>query len=499
MTDMPISPPPHPRRPPHVALWFSASQPPAELTELLATNGIKLARATNEAELERALGSGDHVDIIVPFSRMADLEPFTQVAKRALMPEDRDFGIAYATVGNTPDDWAMPPDPRPFGNPRRLAARFGSGAWRETAETLRQWGQEARLVGCVGRKPLQVVEMPGVSLEAWHVRLLRAAFRGCKQIMVSRGRQGYSGSLLVRVQAIDCDGGELPDFMAKAFPNRNAAAEITHFQGGLRQKLAEGDFSDPDALRLVAGEGCSMLVSRLVAGPGGEVVTLRDLFESSASSVPAVIDRLVANLRRVFRAAQPSEYSIAKAYLANLLPQHLDGLNAELRLMCWQGISAEPDPLVAFLAWLDGAAGKASKSGSIHGDLHCDNVVIRADGELKPVLIDFAHTQQAHAVADLAALAADILVRVVPPILGRDHQMESAQVMCGQKPASSLPDRTMLLLRDAASEHLACGTKEFAGAVLCRILWIIPRATDAEDRKSLRGAADALHRVFATM
>ncbi len=120
--------------------------------------------------------------------------------------------------------------------------------------------------------------------------------------------------------------------------------------------------------------------------------------------------------------------------------------------------------------------------------------MIRDDGKLRPVLIDFAHTEQAHATADLAALAADILVRVVPVSEGQTQQTVSVKVLLGQVAASSPPDGALVQLREAAGKFLGCNAKEFAGAMLCRTLWIIPRVRDATDRESLRASADALYR-----
>lgn len=494
---MPFSPPLYARRPEHVAVWFSSNAAPSDLVETLGSHGIRLVQVQSDQQLAEALAAGFDVDVIVPFGRMADIEPFAQAAHRVLTPEDRDVGIIYATLERTPEDWAMPTDPRPFGSPSRHVPRFGQGAWRETVETLRQWGSEPRLNACPGRTPVNIVPGGDLELEEWHRRLLRAAFREATQVSVYRVAPGYSGSILMRAHAVYRDGSELPPLMAKAFPDLTAPAEVSHFQSTLRLKLDRSDFSEPETLRMVTGEGRSMSVSPLVAGPGGEIVTLRALFELRPDDVLPVIDRLAGNLKRVFQGAQACDYSIAKSYLARLTAEQDANLAQELQVMRWPGISDAADRIGAFRIWLDRTAGPASKNALVHGDLHCDNVVIRDDGQLKPVLIDFAHTEQGHAVADLAALSADILFRVVPAMLGRSRQMDSARALFDQQQATNVPDRVLARLRDHAKEHLSCGPREFCGAMLCRILWIIPRAKDPQDRESLRAAADSLYRVLS--
>lgn len=494
--NMTLSPPSYARRPDHVALWFAPSEPPSELGEKLKSLGIRLDWASDAAAFARALGAGDDVDVVVPFARMSDIEEFAKMAQRILMPEDRDLGIIYVTTGSTPEDWTTPPDPRPFGVSHRIVPHFRGSAWSDTVETLKKWGTEPRRSAGRDRRAVTVTPVGGLAIEDWHARLLRAAFRGCREVKVSRVAQGYSGSLLMRADAVEGDGSDLAPMMAKAFPDSKAALEIIHFQSSVRPKLDEADFSEPESLRLISGEGRSMLVSRMVAGPNGEIVTFRSLFESRTDAVPSIIDQLTVSLRRLFQGAQSVDHSIAKTYLdrVSLSARQTEALVAELRLLRWPGIADSEDPLRAFVTWLDASAGKATKRGLIHGDLHGDNIVIRDEGKLRPVLIDFAHTELAHAVADLAALAADILVRVVPKTDAQNQHVASVAALLGKRTADTAPDMAIVRLRDAASKCISCETQEFAGAMLCRVLWIIPRVRDSGDRESLRASADALYR-----
>jgi hypothetical protein len=427
---------------------------------------------------------------------MADLQPFVQVARDVLIPEDRDVGIIYLTTEGTPDDWTTPPDPRPYGNPNLLVPVFWKTAFKEAATKLGQWHITPRMAP-TARRRVSIVTTPGVSLPKEHERLLRAAFRDCHEVIISQGRQGYSGSSLMRVQPTAGDGSEMPDFMAKAFTHPNAAAEIAHFEGHLAQKLDAQDFVSPDPLRTVVGEGQSMLVSRLVPGRSGEIVTLRDLIGDRPHLAISVVERMGHVLRRAFKGAGPTDASIAKSYLSKLKPELEEKLQSELRLMNWNGISDQTDPLKQYVAWLDARAGHATRVAEVHGDLHADNIVIREDGDLKPVLIDFAHSSRNHAPADLIALAADFLVRVIGPAGGPEQQLVAVQGLMDKAKSTSTPEQAILVLRDLAEKHLTCSRREFVGAMLCRILWIIPRATESGDRKNLRSAADALFRTLS--
>lgn len=445
--------------------------------------------------LTGVLQRGALTEIIVPFTRMADLQLFLGTAHEVLVPEDRDAGIIYFANGWTPDDWTGLPDPRPYGNPTLRTVCWNRN-FSELEATLEHWQVLSRMAP-TPRRRLSIVAAPGFTLSNEHERLLRAAFRDCHEIIVSSGRQGYSGSALMRVQPTGPDGGDLPDRMAKAFPNARAAAETAHFESHLAQQLDPQDYVTPDPLRTVVGEGRSMLVTRLVPGRNGEIVTLLDLFSDRPALVLPVIQELGQVLLRTFKTAKVTDESIAKSYLSGIRPELETRLLEELDLMKWIGVSEAPDRLQAFVAWLDSHAGRASRVAEVHGDLHAGNIAIKENGDAKPVLIDFAHSAKTHAIADLAALAADIIVRVIGKTSGPDQQLAAVQALLDKDVSSSTHEQAILALRDLAKQHLSCERREFAGAMLCRILWIIPRASEADDRKNLRNAADALFRTLS--
>ncbi|MFA5943554.1 MAG: hypothetical protein WC876_03705 [Candidatus Thermoplasmatota archaeon] len=303
---------------------------------------------------------------------------------------------------------------------------------------------------------------------------------------ISNARRGRSDAWLFKAKPIACDGGPLKDYVIKLFKNEMGGYEVLSFSSDAQLRLKDADHRQPALLLQMSGEGCSMHAAEFVAGPGGEILTFADIVQTDPQKAVTIFGKIRKALKPLFQAANPNERGLARLYLSNP-GRHLDTLQAELRTLGWPGVSNAANPLDAVIEWLAIISCKATKFSKSHGDLHGENIVIHDDdGVLKPVLIDFASVGDTHAAADLVALAADTLTKAVVAKNGLAGIAAAANAMLGVTAPASHLEQVLSDIGTTAVEELDCSPFEFAGGVLSRALWVLPRTKPGVERDAFR-------------
>lgn len=363
------------------------------------------------------------VNLADPDTGSNDVRKFIDSASDIFEPELSDVAIIYSTENSTPKYWPGALDPRPIKSYDQRLEPFATSydtSWKNTISQLHQIKSTDRLA----RNPTYVNVGIGYSSESSFPTeasyLVRAAFKDMATVIIEFPKQGLSGSIACVAQPINSEGEYEKKFFAKIYPEQDKAQEDIDNHSKYITPLGVNFSPSYQPLRRYKGKKYSIVVTDLIESPSNLQVSFSDLIFSNNPnrfSVKDVSD-LLKNIFKAFNSEWkiiPAKHDLVEVYLTKFFsrPTNASTLESENNCHRWFGTAADNKLLAEKIKQtIPSTALVGTISKVCHGDLHCDNIMIRQEGnDYRPVFIDFSRTKGTHALVDIVTLESDMIIR----------------------------------------------------------------------------------------
>jgi hypothetical protein len=413
-----------------VVVYNCGSRDCNPVEQLCKEIGYDFLVTDNEAKLLEELTKGHVIALVISLdtaeNKSALAQEFAKRIAKMLKPEDCDLRIMYSTENNCPLDWTYEPDPRSvtsFGNKPNFFPEDKD--WMFTLREIREikfWLGHARASSEV------ILELDAdfkASLISESKSLLRAAFNDMSRIMVKALDQGFSGSSVLAIRAVDSEGIERAQrYLVKIFPEEDAAYDdYVKYKDDVKETLPKIHYPSYDPFRLYKGKARSIVVMELTEGPMGQPLTLREMIKSDnykAEEVEQIVEKAISVLGEYWSTVVGSgsvdliwEYLTKSFHNRNQSKEKiLLGYDSSHK---WFGGPSDQSTFEERLKrFLSGKyTPVVTQLKKCHGDLHTSNLVVdHYDGKMIPVFIDFSKTEKTkHCLSDLVTLEADVIIR----------------------------------------------------------------------------------------
>jgi len=447
----------------------------------------------NPDDFKREIDRGFVVAIVVPLDLTNGgniIANFCKISENILRPEDADIFIIYSTEGHTPSPLPQNIDPRPIKSyvnyPEILTEDIN---WQKTIQKLQLLINEIDPVSnsvsnCVQIKLRRKSEVP-FPVEA--VFLLRAAFKNMSKVIIEfPPKQGFSGSIVCKVQPFDKDSNPCEPFFAKIYPDQEKANSELRNIKYIGLYMAPEYYAHHQIFREYHGQVFSILITDLVRGPNGSL-SFYGMLRSSKYSVR----QIMSFIREVFlvlgkfpKTQDEAKLDLCSEYLGSLrkYPIRERMLRSENTCRRWFRNITDSEELIRNIkAILHPEALESVSRRVCHGDMHSENIMVKEiRGKLGPFFIDYSHVGYQHGIKDLVTLEADIVIRGLEGIDVTSFLDSLERKFKGKRP--KFGKRRLLLIQKSASvirelrkiaSSYGVSEIEYSGACLLKTLYVL--------------------------
>lgn len=418
---------------PLVVIYKSRKRDLQPLEQYCTSHGMSLCIAEEPLQFQQILSKESVSCIIVPLesdeSGGHNIREFADIASTILLPEDADITIIYSTEGHTPDKFPGALDPRPikgYDNDPQFIAE--DKQWRNTIDKLNssrdRFSYRRNKAGIV---KTEFQNNPDVPFPTEAIFLLRAAFKDMSKISVDFPSQGLSGSIACVIHPFDAFGNPCKPVFAKIYPDLDKAwRELERCMKFAEPYISHSHYPAINLFRRYRGNLCSLMVTDLIEGPGGQELTFMKMIMSSDFSLEQTQEFIldILSIMNNLPRNKPDERS---DLLNDYLQKYLDDEQKRIRLdsenLCnkWFGSFPKDLPLEEKIRdFLPKASLEGTSLGVCHGDFHSENIMGNdVKGKLIPFFIDYSRADGGtHSVKDLVTLESDMIIRGLSGIEG---------------------------------------------------------------------------------